>query len=256
MSIRLMTLAWELEIPSTPKIVLLALCDWANDDGLCYPSVSRVATRASLSTRQGKRVLHQLVDDGWIAVTANHTGGGASRRYRINVDALRTGDTSVTGVRLSPVTPATSEGVTSAARTSVAGGTRTVIEPPVEPPLPAPSELICPPLPEAERVVVVDMVTSLGPVLGQAVLDELAGAIYKGRITTSRISFVRALTGRAKRSAFTPALGLEVVERRRHQATEAAKRVDRRSQVSKCTPGVAEAALVQIQQSLRPGRMP
>lgn len=36
MSIRLMTLAWELKIPATPKIVLLALCDWANDEGLCF----------------------------------------------------------------------------------------------------------------------------------------------------------------------------------------------------------------------------
>jgi len=46
-----MTIAWESELPMGPKMVLLALCDNANDQGSCYPSIPMLATKCSMTER-------------------------------------------------------------------------------------------------------------------------------------------------------------------------------------------------------------
>ena len=51
MSIALMTLAWKSDFSTGQKMVLLALCDNANDRGECYPSVSMMAEKCSMSER-------------------------------------------------------------------------------------------------------------------------------------------------------------------------------------------------------------
>jgi hypothetical protein len=146
-SIALMNAAWKLELPASSKLVLLALCDWANDDGdSCHPSIKAVAMRASLSARQAQRVMHILIDGGWMSVVGNVEGGapGETRRYLLNVsaiytgDASDTGDTHVTGDKLSRVTPATQTGdthvvrrVTPATQTGDTHVTLTTIYPPL-----------------------------------------------------------------------------------------------------------------------------
>lgn len=223
MSIRLMTLAWELRISATPKIVLLALCDWANDEGHCYPSVARIALRASISARQCKRVLHHLVDEEWVSVVANQTGGASSRRYLINVHALQTGDTGVTGANTSPVTPVSSGGVSYRAQTSDTHVTRTTIQPSLEPPLTntVSDSLMFPhQLSTEERVVVVDLIEGMNPELGQALLDELAGQLAAGKIKTTASNFMRALVDRARTGRFTPAYGPGVASKRARDTAE------------------------------------
>lgn len=91
MSIRLMNDAWDTDLPTAHKMVLLTLCDFADDDGRnCWPSVATVAGKASLSDRQAQRVLHSLIDDGFVAVMPGTENGGraTSRRYLINVDRM------------------------------------------------------------------------------------------------------------------------------------------------------------------------
>lgn len=251
MSIRLMTLAWELKIPASPKIVLLALCDWANDDGFCYPSVGRVASRASLSPRQCKRVLHQLTDDQWVHVIGNLTGGASSRRYQINVQALRTGDTGVTRVITSPVASTSPQGVTSIARTGDAGVTRTTTEPSFEPPLPPVSvddELVFPrQLPEQERVVVVDLLNGLNSKTSQSLLDELAGQLAAGKIRTTSSNFMRVLVERAHAGKFTPAYGPAVAARRDREASEnQARMTAQQAKRSPPDPAASQARLREI----------
>lgn len=51
MSIKLMDITWDMPIPSGPKMVLLSLCDNANDQGECYPSIAKIAKRCSMSER-------------------------------------------------------------------------------------------------------------------------------------------------------------------------------------------------------------
>ncbi len=251
MSIRLMTLAWELKIPATPKIVLLALCDWANDEGICFPSVARVASRASLSPRQCKRVLHQLADDRWMEVVGNLTGGASSRRYQINVEALRTGDTSVTRVKTSPVAKASPQGMTSAPTTGDADVTRTTREPSLEPPLPpTPTDgaLVVPQqLSERERVVVVDLLDGLDVKTCQSLLDELAGQVAAGKIRTTPSNFMRVLVERARAGRFTPAYGPAIAARRDHEEAERQARIkERQARPAPPAPELVQARLSEI----------
>lgn len=60
MSIVLVTLAFKSALPSTQKFVLVALCDSANDQGECYPSVASLAQKCSLGERTVQDALHAL----------------------------------------------------------------------------------------------------------------------------------------------------------------------------------------------------
>ena len=48
------------------KLVLCALGDFTNPDGVCWPSVQTLAARASLSRRTVFRALDALVERGWL----------------------------------------------------------------------------------------------------------------------------------------------------------------------------------------------
>ncbi len=92
MSIEIMNSAWQFDRGGSEKLVLLAMANWADDDGNCYPSIAAIAHRACLSEVQARRVVHGLISDGYITVTGNHNGGrnSESRKYRINVSKLQT----------------------------------------------------------------------------------------------------------------------------------------------------------------------
>lgn len=92
MSINLMTLAWQTALPINHKAALLAMADWANDEGASlHPSIYAVAERLTCSERTAQRLLKDLAESRWIAVVGNLNGGkpGATRHYRINVRKLR-----------------------------------------------------------------------------------------------------------------------------------------------------------------------
>jgi hypothetical protein len=85
MSIKLMTSVWErTDLSSTQKLVLLALADWANDEGLCWPSVNRLAAKASLTNRGVQKSIRSLEDMGFIR-REEVTGKG--NRYWISIPA-------------------------------------------------------------------------------------------------------------------------------------------------------------------------
>ncbi|MDQ1817262.1 helix-turn-helix domain-containing protein, partial [Massilia sp. CCM 9210] len=46
-----MTAAWKSPLPSGQKFVLIALCDNANDQGECYPSITTIAYKCSMGER-------------------------------------------------------------------------------------------------------------------------------------------------------------------------------------------------------------
>ena len=78
MSIKLMTRVWDMPkevIKQGPKLVLLALCDYANDDGECYPSQDKLAVRASCTDRSVRDHLDWLESIGVISVSRRQTGG-------------------------------------------------------------------------------------------------------------------------------------------------------------------------------------
>jgi DNA-binding IscR family transcriptional regulator len=56
-----MSAVWDRDdLSSTQKLVLLALADWANDEGLCWPSISRLAEKASLTGRAVQKTIRGL----------------------------------------------------------------------------------------------------------------------------------------------------------------------------------------------------
>ena len=73
MSIALMTEAWKAELPSGRKFVLLSLCDNANDQGECYPSISMLAEKCSMSERSVFSHISDL-ESGGLIVRKNRAG--------------------------------------------------------------------------------------------------------------------------------------------------------------------------------------
>lgn len=133
-----MAAAWKLDMPATKKLALLALADWANDEGgSLYPSIAAIAARCSVSERTVQRILRDLAEDGWLRVVGNENGGRRkTRRYQLNAVRISSGGI-VKGAKLSPFQDA--ERVTSAAErvtsTTVNGDmgvTRSIIDPPGE----------------------------------------------------------------------------------------------------------------------------
>ena len=60
MSIALMSAAFRAQVSPTQKLVLLALCDCANDMGECYPSIPLLEGKTSLSERAVQGAVQQL----------------------------------------------------------------------------------------------------------------------------------------------------------------------------------------------------
>ena len=75
-------------------LVLLALADYASDDGWCWPSAATLAHRVHLSRRQVFRVLRALEERGLITLERG-TGPQRSNRYRVAAAQFPTADTEV-----------------------------------------------------------------------------------------------------------------------------------------------------------------
>lgn len=67
MSIRVMTEIWDnAPLCGSTKLLLLCLADHANDDGICWPSIGRLAARCGLQDRQTQNQLERLERQGYI----------------------------------------------------------------------------------------------------------------------------------------------------------------------------------------------
>jgi hypothetical protein len=67
MSIRVMTAVWDMELPAKDKLVLLALADCANDEGLAWPSIATLARKCGCDQRTIQRNLRDLEKRGLFA---------------------------------------------------------------------------------------------------------------------------------------------------------------------------------------------
>lgn len=123
MSIKVMSYIWEhSQAREGSLLVLLAICDFADDTGKAYPSVSTLAKKARLSERQTQYCLKSLCDIGEIKIEQNKGPHGCNL-YRVQL--LQGANTA--GVQLA----------TGGVQLATGGGamdcTRTVIEPSTEP---------------------------------------------------------------------------------------------------------------------------
>lgn len=111
-------------------LALLALADWSDDEGRCFPSMSAIARKTRLSRSQAQRVVHGLIKDGFVRVTGNETGGspGSTRQYRINLTTL-TGRIDATGSAHATGRTDAQDGSHGCAETGSAHATQTISEP-------------------------------------------------------------------------------------------------------------------------------
>lgn len=61
MSVRVMTLVWDADLPPMEKLVLLALADCANDEGHCWPSAATIVRKSGQGERTVRRCIQSLV---------------------------------------------------------------------------------------------------------------------------------------------------------------------------------------------------
>lgn len=77
-----MTAVWNARgLPHTSKLVLLALADNANDAGICWPSIPKVAERCSLDERTVYRAIATLEGCGHVTTQARP---GKSTVYKVH----------------------------------------------------------------------------------------------------------------------------------------------------------------------------
>ena len=86
MSVKLIGLVLETDLPSSEKLLLLVLADAASEEGVCWPRQSVLAARSSLSDRSVRRILDDLRELG--LVDWEQRGLTRSNLYRIDVDGL------------------------------------------------------------------------------------------------------------------------------------------------------------------------
>ncbi|GHU35449.1 hypothetical protein AGMMS50256_30690 [Betaproteobacteria bacterium] len=130
MSILVLAKVWK-DYPGvggSEMLALLALADWSDDEGQCWPSMSAIATKTRLSRSQAQRIVHGLIADGYLFVLGNADGGkpGSTRQYKINLDAL-TGRMDATGSAHATGRTDAAEGSHGCAETGRMDATQTVM---------------------------------------------------------------------------------------------------------------------------------
>jgi hypothetical protein len=228
-----MNWAWQQALKPVPKLVLMALADAADDEGICWPSVATLASKVGVSTRTVRRVMQELICGKLLTAEQRYRSDGScsSNRYRLSL---------VGGDKLSPAPDASDTTPGQACQgppdTGVIPGT--TIRTQRESPQPhisvteqsdrgggALSDLNYPKtLLPAERSRAEALVAVLPTPLNQQVLDEWAGIIIAGEIRASSLGCLRALVRRAQQGTFAPERALRVAQARKaRQRAEAAQ---------------------------------
>lgn len=68
MSNKVLTACWELKLSLAQKLVLISLADQANDEGMCWPSVSSLIRRTGMSERSIRYSVKQLENLGFLKI--------------------------------------------------------------------------------------------------------------------------------------------------------------------------------------------
>lgn len=90
MSIKLMSLAFDARV-SNPlrKLVLLKLCDHANEKGQCWPSFSYIADQCEISRRSAINHIQTLIEDGYLSSESRFKDGEqTTNMYTISISRL------------------------------------------------------------------------------------------------------------------------------------------------------------------------
>ena len=76
--------------PHARKLVLIALSNYSDQDGRCWPSVQSIADIAQLDRRSVQRHLHELEEAGWVRREPSYQDGRQRCNvYRLQIEAIR-----------------------------------------------------------------------------------------------------------------------------------------------------------------------
>ena len=242
MSIRALNWAWGIALPPTRKVVLLALADIADDNGLCWPKHSTIAIKSTTDERTVRRVLAWLQSQRLISVEPRYRNDGSrtSNSYRLTLDhppdklsrgegfadqgggshgpeerATESGLLTTTEPSYKPSPPPRERGQ-QANPTRVCGGGCDLIFPNA--------------LNQRQQQALEDRLGDLTVSDAQQILDELAGRMEINEVKNP-IRYCETLIRRLQDGTFRPELGLKVLETRvAHEARAKARaRTDARA---------------------------
>ena len=127
MSFEVSTFYWDqcTDVTGRDRLVILALADYCNESGWCFPSVPELARRCRLSDRGVQKILARLAGGGHIAVEANggmrKTSGSPTHRYHLLAYQRSTGRGQGEPMR-APLDSAKGEQITAKGEQSAAKG--------------------------------------------------------------------------------------------------------------------------------------
>lgn len=76
-----MAACWPLQMPPTPKAVLISLADNANDQGECWPSIATIGKRTCFSERAVQNAIRWLEEQGYLVADRSN---GRHTRYQVD----------------------------------------------------------------------------------------------------------------------------------------------------------------------------
>lgn len=101
MSIRVQSLIWEFApYEGNTLLTFLALGDWADDEGFCWPRMEQLAKKSRQSIRSSQYAVSKLSKDGYL-IRVCGSGKGNSNEFHINMQKLHL----LSGQRVQSTTP-------------------------------------------------------------------------------------------------------------------------------------------------------
>ncbi len=136
MSIEAGSWAWRQELPSHLKFTLVALAEWADPTGYCWPQVGTIADRVGAGESTVRRHLNELADMGLLDKVKRRRGPEGGLRgweYQLHLDQTFISEPNLplTGERKDDE----EEGPSAHGRADLALTGERSYEPPVEPPV-------------------------------------------------------------------------------------------------------------------------
>lgn len=209
MSIRAIRWVWGHALPTTHKLVLLALADMADDAGRCWPSVQTVAKQCGISTRSVRRILRDLEDKRLLTAESRQRQDGSrtSNLYRLdcagmpNLSEGADAHDRRSGHRY-PDGPDMNVPTRSVIGSSIAQRQRSVVDPTGVENADQVGLRFPVAMTPTQRRAAVNELSMLSSAMAQALLDELGWRMDTGGIKTSPLAYLQGMVRHARAGSF------------------------------------------------------